>query len=1388
MALETSTLVNGEWTTRTLDVNSVLQHYDQQDKEATAKAVDIEEPPVYGLLSQTVIRSPQAHWILPVKLRSPNNNDVAFVGEDFVQVRELQSDGHLCDVIRKENFGAKIHNVRVIGSENAYRRDPDTPYHHVSPTKNDDDDADMRYEAGRHLREQLNLPRPSVEVLPPQALVLHLDSGDFVFMYLRQTESGGLEFISTRRRVAKPMLSSPVTRAARPNEPERTELHGAEIPSRARLSSLQAGMHLAVDPSSRYMAIGCSQDLFAIYALHPRSTMKKQWREHVTTGTGLKNVEAERYIPLPGVIHKMEFLYPAPDDEDHIILIILVVRGGKTRMIVYEWQAGMDLRKIGPHSKRGHLLEESKRMPLLLIPLIFKSAFILVSETSLSICQNILAGSPTCVEFDTDIDPPTKLHQGRSGPLWVSWARPIRTHQPKGRDHIYLAREDGLVKFYELDSEELVDADMTVGQFDCSISPAFASLEYQKVVEPFKGGDLLMTSGDACNGGTYLVLARASPSFNEGVPNWSPSIDFITTAQSQDRHFDEPYQHKTLLPKRDRIFVCSGTGIGGAITELRFGLEASIGAVIPYGTPILNAWVLSPVDTPSADHGLLFLLSFGNFSAIVKLSNDAVDAEAVDQSETPFDLGNRTISAKAFGTWKVQVTEKSIIVMSGMNHRTYEGPALLESSSSIEHAVICNGLIVFTTSSNAINRIHLLAYSNDHTLRSTQEGSALNDANPRVLLDVPSQIYSIATGWISQVLCVIFATSIGSFMEITFQPAVGGAAHTLRISAAETGSNSDAIISLAIPDSSSSIVTILCGTRNGFLITLHADVSDSIQLVDTRFQRLGATSVIITKDEHTSSREAYFASCDAGIYSFTPRACRQGVTLTKGPAYQRIDQIWMTDALNPTIPQPEGVSVARLPDTFGHSEGGNMLVVAGSELILARLSPQSKPIPRRLAIGGTPKRIMYSQDLGLLIVAAIVDKKTTLLFIDPDTGTDLSEPVDKSGAAVQYVSGLGKEGETILGLLDWAFMKDGAVWKYLVVTTSSGRVLLISYDKDVSQNETPRAQSKIRFRTRYKFRHDEQVCAVTGFPEGLFYCSGTTLCCDTLDLVEKRFKRVASYSLSSPARCLTYENGRVYAMTTGHSLEVLKVQTDQGVTQIVPTHFDENQRAGLHHLEVGLEPQLSLISDSDASVTGLWATRNTKADTLNTVFEAEMQHSVQRFRIGRCRPIWDVLWPVSTARQERMMGSTGELYDQFDLIPTSRAHAEIFGLAIDGSLSHFTILGVAAWRFLRFILNLSIRSPAICQFTYELDLAVEPTLNPKTRMHIDGDILKRCIEEQRLEELLGSIQEEHAMPVFDRFVELLQELHGGKLEKNASQQAYIAQAYLDLEFYLRPVL
>lgn len=381
----------------------------------------------------------------------------------------MRSDGHLWDVIRKENFGARIRNARVVGSTEAFIRNHDRHFQSTQ-IKNEDDGDEMDIDV--HTNENL----PSTGILPPQVILLQLDSGDSVFLMLQQSENGALQFVSSRHRVSKAMLKT------------------------------QPGMHLTVDPSSRYIAIGCSEGLFAIYALKSRGDLQEQYSQ----GSAPRYVEAERHIYLEGVIHKIEFLHPSADDEEHVILLVLVIRKGKTRMLLYEWETAGDLRDIRAHSRRGHLLEEARQMPLLVIPLTIKSAFILVSAGSMSICKDILQGSPRFIDINDRIDPPTALFYGSRIPLWTSWARPVRRADYRiSHDDIYFVREDGLIKYIETDcdEEDLVKTEMSIGQLSNNCGPAFTSLDYVIYYDDGsnKSGDLLVASGDSCPGAAYLV-------------------------------------------------------------------------------------------------------------------------------------------------------------------------------------------------------------------------------------------------------------------------------------------------------------------------------------------------------------------------------------------------------------------------------------------------------------------------------------------------------------------------------------------------------------------------------------------------------------------------------------------------------------------------------------------------------------------------------------------------------------------------------------------------------------------------------------------------------------------------------------------------------------------
>jgi hypothetical protein len=343
-----------------------------------------------------------------------------------------------------------------------------------------DDDGDFSAETSDGFRNGLHGKESS---FPPQLILLQLDTGDSVFLMLERCEDGGLKLVSSRHRAPKSMLR------------------------------LQPGLHLTVDPSSRYMAVGCSEALFAIYAIRSREDLTRQHRQ----GLSLRPVESETFITVRGIILKMYFLHPEPNDERHVILLLLVVVKGRTRMLVYEWETGNDLKSIRALHKRGHLLNDHLKLPLLLIPLRAKSAFALIYQDSITVCVGLLAGSPTFKDLPHRGDPPTKYHHGKCDPLWTAWARAPRNSKEHEavQDDIYVVREDGVLKFLGFHIEDATSNRVSVGYLQSNCGTALACLDYSLHESNFRetssGGDFLITGGDSSAGGTYLVRTSSSP-------------------------------------------------------------------------------------------------------------------------------------------------------------------------------------------------------------------------------------------------------------------------------------------------------------------------------------------------------------------------------------------------------------------------------------------------------------------------------------------------------------------------------------------------------------------------------------------------------------------------------------------------------------------------------------------------------------------------------------------------------------------------------------------------------------------------------------------------------------------------------------------------------------
>jgi hypothetical protein len=730
----------------------------------------------------------------------------------------------------------------------------------------------------------------------------------------------------------------------------------------------------------------------------------------------------------------------------------------------------------------------------------------------------------------------------------------------------------------------------------------------------------------------------------------------------------------------------------------------------------------------------------------------------------------------------------------------HQEESLLTPQQTISDAVIGKGVVLFTTyyqTSVFIGAVHFDA-DTDAQYMDIDVNTSTSGTTFHSLGKFSTAITCLSLARIDEVLCAIIAEWNDTAITLTFQSVTNGKTRVSKITQAQNATTDlDAVVSLVIAECLSTKISLLCGTRTGALVALQIDKT-SFEVVSCRIYRVGATSVMVSKDECSTSGELFFANCDSKIYGITcDTASSQSISRTQNLI---INRIWLTNVHNPGMCQSMINHITRPKHDLFDGRNGDVLLVAESKLLIARLSPEVKAVPRQINIGGSPSRMMYSHSLGVLIVGTSIDGRSTLQFIDPDadpisnptTRVDISKPMDQKGKdfPAEFISGLGNQYEKILRLFEWSYVKDGKTWNFLIVSTNTGRVLIVSIDeanrmrtRRISlEPRTPRPV--IEYFTRYKFKSNEPVHSVTGFAEGLLWCAGNKLFCDTLDLADKRFKRVADYDLPSPATSLIYDNGTIYALTTRHSLEVLKlIPMEDGDWEIIRTHGDQVTRNTLHHIIIDrpASTPIHLVSDKTGGITGLWATQNTKADTLETVFESQLAYSALRLRFGKVRPVWDSSWTLGDTSND-IIAESGNFLG-------SRECSETLGLSITGALTNYTLLTHTQWQFLRLIIHLAQASSKACEFTHaDGDIQLSTPPEPKIMMHIDGDILKRCLDERLLEEIIRIGDEsEEAIGIQRRFSELLEELHGENLLNNALEM-YIERAYLDLQFWLRPVI
>ena len=115
MSVPTRVLENGQWVTRLLDPYQILARNRTQLEEKLGPVSEPLKPPCRAVLTQTLAHSPIFKLICPARIRHQDRNDVLFVSDNAIQIREAYADYTLDVVTIKSGLDAPIRTSKIFG-------------------------------------------------------------------------------------------------------------------------------------------------------------------------------------------------------------------------------------------------------------------------------------------------------------------------------------------------------------------------------------------------------------------------------------------------------------------------------------------------------------------------------------------------------------------------------------------------------------------------------------------------------------------------------------------------------------------------------------------------------------------------------------------------------------------------------------------------------------------------------------------------------------------------------------------------------------------------------------------------------------------------------------------------------------------------------------------------------------------------------------------------------------------------------------------------------------------------------------------------------------------------------------------------------------------------
>lgn len=719
--------------------------------------------------------------MLPAKLRDQHHMDVVIIREFSISLEEFR-DNHLVELEAKTNFDSRVLSASVL---------------ETSP-KSFVDAVVMQQHNGES--------SPSTKC-PPQILLLCLASNYMLFVTVQTDESGTLAFVYSRR-----------------------PLPGHKSETR------RFGKHLSVNSEARVLACSSAQGHFGLFALKDAAT---EYRVDTLGPRRLPQlVREERFFLVDGAILNMDFIRSPKESKNVVQLVLLVSKGHETFVVAYTWRSQESLTHVSLDAKSPSALPSIDRNPLHLIPIRRPMSFILVLDHELALYTITAKGHWDRHRHSLKDERSNVIENDSDAIPWVQWARPLRNEgRQKNNDEFYLCRQDGLIRYIELQVEPNlgIDVHFDIGYLEVSkVGTGFTvmSCDYEfgrdKMYDDVTGGDVLLVAGDRTQGGVYNIEARKKPKCVQIIPNWAPVGDVLKLDPSD---VDTPSEYMTST-LHDRLFVCGGNGVTyidkeivecGTVSELRYGHEAQIRYRIsqPGSSSITGLWTLRDIK----QQRIIFLMSVPErtLAAMVHFpirnvnSNEPYDfADFQDAEEgTAYGMKADVETLAAGCTSKglaVQVTPKGVC--------TVDFDAQADKKF---HPVASTSSIVAATINEEIDMI-VTCHKNDTSFalllsRIEPDGTMIHASEPTGL---PKQPTALHMQNINGRIIVVLGDGDGELAILEAGPEQRLLSQAKRnISADLCGSTFPAVNSIVILDfPNKSNPAILCGLRNGWLLYL----------------------------------------------------------------------------------------------------------------------------------------------------------------------------------------------------------------------------------------------------------------------------------------------------------------------------------------------------------------------------------------------------------------------------------------------------------------------------------------------------------------------------------------------------------------------------------------